>query len=244
MKNKYSYIGLAIIILIFGIIVIPKIVGTLSSGEVVKENRTESLQDNTLAYVLKDGEKRGVLPFEFVNQDNDTITNETYKGKVYVAEFFFTSCPTICPIMNSNLVAVDQEIDNPNFGIASFTIDPRKDTPEVLKQYAKDYNITNPNWHLMTGDREALYDLARDGFSIFASENENVPGGFEHSGYFALIDQEGYMRSRKDEFGNVIIFYRGSVPQGIDPTQSAEEPQIDILIEDIKKLLDEDNKNG
>lgn len=243
MKNKYSYIGLAIIILIFGIIVIPKIVETLYEGNVVKENRTESLQDTNLAYILRDGEKRAVLPFEFINQNNDTITNETYKGKVYVAEFFFTSCPTICPIMNSNLVSVEQEIESPNFGIASFSIDPRKDTPEVLKAYAENYNITNPNWNLMTGDRDEIYDLARNGFSIYAQENPNVPGGFEHSGYFALIDQEGFIRSRKDEFGNVIIFYRGSVPQGVDPTQSDEEPQIDILIEDIKKLLkDGDNK--
>jgi protein SCO1/2 len=145
--------------------------------------------------------------------------------------------------MNSNLVSVDQEIEDENFGIASFSIDPRKDTPEVLKAYEKQYGITNPNWNLMTGDRDAIYDLARTGFTIYAEENPEVPGGFEHSGYFALVDQEGYLRSRKDEFGNVIIFYRGSVPQGIDPTQADEEPQIDILIEDIKILLDHGNKN-
>jgi len=243
MKRKYSYIGLGIIILIFGIIVIPKIIETLSEGTVVKENRTESVINNELAFVTRDGEKRKVPPFEFINQNGDTITNQDYLGKVYVAEFFFTSCPTICPIMNSNLVAVDQEIDNENFGVASFSIDPRKDTPEVLKAYEKQYSITNPNWNLMTGDRDAIYDLARTGFTIYAEENPEVPGGFEHSGYFALVDQEGYLRSRKDEFGNVIIFYRGSMPQGIDLTQADEEPQIDILIEDIKILLDHGNKN-
>ena len=175
MKRKYSYIGLGIIILIFGIIVIPKIIETLSEGTVVKENRTESVKNSDLAFVTRDGEKRKVPPFKFINQDGDTITNQDYLGKVYVAEFFFTSCPTICPIMNSNLVAVDQEIEDENFGIASFSIDPRKDTPEVLKAYEKQYGITNPNWNLMTGDRDAIYDLARTGFTTVSYTHLTLP---------------------------------------------------------------------
>jgi protein SCO1 len=96
------------------------------------------------------------------------------------------------------------------FGIASFTIDPAYDTPEVLKEYALNYGVTNPNWHFLTGDREKVYEMANTGFGIFADEDETVPGGFAHSGLFALIDKEGYVRSRADKFGNPIIYYRGS----------------------------------
>ena len=115
---------------------------------------------------------------------------------------------------------------NPNLGIASFTIDPAHDTPRVLKDYAESYKITNPNWHLLTGEKESIYNLANKGFNIYAGENAEVEGGFEHSGYFALIDQEGYMRSRIDENGNTIVYYNG-----------LEDSGIQMLKEDIKKLL-------
>src|SRR5690606_15490566 len=91
--------------------------------------------------------------FEFVNQNNDTITESDYKGKVYLVEFFFTTCPTICPVMNKNMVKIQDHFKNEkNFGIASFTINPQHDTPEVLKAYADEYGVTNPNWNMLTGD--------------------------------------------------------------------------------------------
>ena len=95
----------------------------------------------------------------------------------------------------------------------------------------------NPNWNFLTGDRNVIYDMANIGFGIFADEDETVPGGFAHSGLFALIDKEGYVRSREDKFGNPIIYYRGSIKQNISITEEQEAPEIDILIEDIKKLL-------
>ena len=209
MKKEYSYVGISFIILLFGIWAVPKIVGSLNKEE--------------LATI-------GPVPaFEFTNQKGETISNADYDGKVYVAEFFFTTCPSICPIMNRNMVRIQDEFfGNPNFGVASFSIDPTYDTPEVLQDYAESYGITNPNWHLLTGDKLEIYKLANNGFNLYVAQDETAAGGFEHSGFFALIDQEGNIRSRLDEFGNPIVYYNG-----------LEDDQIQILKEDIKQLLDQ-----
>ena len=167
--------------------------------------------------------------FSFMDQNGKTITNADYKGKVYVVDFFFTSCPTICPVMTRNIVKLQDEfLGNPNFGVASFSIDPTYDTPEVLQEYAERYGITNPNWHLMTGDKMDIYKLANNGFNVYVAQDDTADGGFEHSGFFALIDQEGNIRSRKDEYGNPIIYYNGT-----------ESEQITWIKEDIKQLLDQ-----
>lgn len=241
MKNT-SYIGISLIILIFGIIFIPKIVDRVSNNDVVKSDRLnvnkKAGDPGKMMYIEQYGEKKKVPEFSFVNQDGDTITNEDYLGKVYVIEFFFTTCPSICPIMNRNLVEIQDEFKGESdFGIASFTIDPAHDTPEVLKEYAANYGVTNPNWHFLTGDRERVYEMANTGFGIFADEDKTVPGGFAHSGLFALVDKEGYVRSRADKFGNPIIYYRGHVERNQSVLEGEEEPQINILIEDINNLL-------
>jgi protein SCO1/2 len=242
MKN-YSYIGISLVILIFGILFIPKIIDRVSEGEVVSSNRSDAAEERAadkseLVYIEVNGKRKQIPPFQFVNQEGDTISNRDYEGKVYIAEFFFTTCPTICPIMNENLVEVQKEFrDNNNFGIASFSIDPEHDTPQVLEKYAEVNGIDHPNWHLLTGEKDEIYDLANSGFNIYAGEDPNAAGGFAHSGYFALIDQEGYVRSRVDKFGNPIVYYRGSVEKDAVIEPGEEEPQIGILIEDAKKLL-------
>jgi len=241
MNNK-SYIGISLVILVFGIIFIPKIIDRISNGEVVKNDRMNIgkglTKSEELSYIELYGENKKVPDFQFVNQNGDTITNKDYLGKVYVIEFFFTTCPSICPIMNKNLVEVEKELGkNNDFGIVSITIDPQHDTPEVLKEYAANYGIDNPNWNFLTGDKEEIYKLANKGFGIFANTDETVPGGFAHSGMFALVDREGYIRSRADQFGNPIIYYKGSIERGVSVLEGEEEPQIDILIEDLKKLL-------
>jgi protein SCO1/2 len=241
MKNK-SYIGISLIILIFGIIFIPKIIDRISKGSVVESDRLninkKTEETPELVYITQYGERKKVPDFKFVNQDGDTITNKDYLDKVYVVEFFFTTCPSICPIMSENLVEIQNKlIGNKDFGIVSITLDPEHDTPQVLREYAEEHKVTNPNWNFLTGDRNLIYDMANLGFGIFADEDETVPGGFAHSGLFALIDKEGYVRSREDKFGNPIIYYRGSIKQNISITEGEETPQIDELIEDIKKLL-------
>jgi len=194
--KKYSYIGIAFIILIFGIYAVPKIVNKFKTPKLVKIGQ--------------------VPTFEFTNQEGQLISNSFYDEKVYVVEFFFTTCPTICPKMNENMVKIQKEYyGNPNFGIASFSINPKHDTPEILKAYAKSHGATLKTWNFLTGNQDKIYELANSGFTLYAGENSEAEGGFEHSGMFALIDKEGNIRSRMDELGNPIAFYDGLDPKGV-----------------------------
>ncbi len=240
-KNNYTYIWVSLIVLVFGIIFVPKIVNRVKRGDVVESKRMSAENDpDRLSYITLNGERRRVPDFALINQDSMLITNADYKGKVYVAEFFFTSCPSICPIMNRNLVALQEEFrEFEDFGVASFTINPEYDTPAVLKEYAENYGIEDMDWHLLTGNRDSIYRLANEGFNIFAAEAPDVPGGFEHSGLFALIDRDGYIRSRRDGYGNPIIYYRGAISQEQGHNLEGETEQISLLKEDIKKLLEE-----
>lgn len=245
-KTNYSYIGISFIILVFGIIFIPKIIDRISDKDIIREDsRSEDIsrqvtKQSDLSFININGEPKKVPNFSFTNQDGMTITNDDYKGKVYVVEFFFTTCPTICPLMNTNLIQIQNTFKGfDNFGVASFSITPEIDTPEVLKEYADGYGVTNPNWHLMTGKKEHIYELANSGFNLYAAENAEAEGGFEHSGYFALIDKNGFIRSRTDNFGNPIVYYRGTVTEAQKYNDDGEEEEITILKEDIAKLLKE-----
>ncbi len=245
-KTNYSYVGISLIILVFGIIFVPKIVDRVMNKDIIRnESRSQPINDgenriSDLAFIETNGQKRKVPAFSFTNQDGLTITNKDYEGKVYVVEFFFTTCPTICPRMNANLIQIQNSFTAYNdFGVASFTINPDHDTPVVLKKYAERYGVINPNWHLLTGDQEEIYNLANEGFYIYTAQNEEIEGGFEHSGNFALIDKNGFIRSRITGSGNPIIYYNGiiSEEEGIDDEGYKEE--ISLLKEDIKKLLNE-----
>jgi protein SCO1/2 len=237
-KNRFKYLGVVVIIVVFAIIFIPEIISRIQKGDVV---RSKDLQKQTsLAYITLNGEKRKIPTFEFYNQDSLLITEKDLLGKVYVVEFFFSTCPTICPVMNKNLVIVQNQFKESNyFGIASFSINPEHDTPEVLKSYADRYGITDIDWHLLSGPMEDVYELANSGFNIYAQETPGLNGGFEHSGLFALVDKDGYLRSRRDEFGNPIVYYRGAIDKLEKINDIGETEQISILIEDIEKLLKE-----
>lgn len=245
-KANYSYIGISFIILLFGIIFIPKILDRINNKDINRaaESRSEGILVNTnresskisgLDYLVIDGKRKKVPEFSFTDQNGKTITNKDYLGQVYVVDFFFTTCPTICPRMSSNLTVIQNTFkDHTDFGIASFSIMPDNDTPEVLKAYAEDYGVTNPNWHLMTGSKEDIYKLANIGFNIFVDTDN-----FEHSGDFALVDKEGYLRSRQDDFGNPKIFYKGVISEQEKVDEDGNDQEITILKEDIAKLLQE-----
>lgn len=242
-KQSYHYIWIGAVILIFGILFVPRIMDRLRDGSVVEHDRISTDPDSApLSYIELNGERRRVPSFALLDQDSLLITDRDYLGKVYVAEFFFTTCPSICPLMNRNLVELQNELeDYEDFGVASFTINPRHDTPSVLKAYAEQYGITDMDWHLLTGQRDTIYELANAGFNIFAAEMPDVPGGFEHSGLFALIDREGFIRSRKDRFGNPLVYYRGTISREEGTNAEGESEQISMLKEDILKLLAEEN---
>ena len=230
--KKFKSIGLFLIIITFGILFIPKIINRIIDNKVVDNNRSTSA--SPLQFIFLNGEAKKVPDFTFFNQDSLIISNEDFNDKVYVAEFFFTSCPTICPIMNKNMKKIENKFGNKeNFGIASFTVDPTYDTPQVLKNYAESYDVFSQNWHFLTGEKESVYSLANEGFNIFASVNPKVAGGFEHQGYFALIDKKGFIRSRPDKYGNPIVYY-----MGVDQ-ENVKVQEVDLLIEDIEKLLKE-----
>lgn len=240
-KGKYTYVWVSLIILIFGIIFIPRIIDRVRTGTVVQRDELDVKGPNdALSYLFIDGKKRKVPSFALVDQDSLLITDKDYLGKVYVVDFFFTTCPSICPLLTQNLVDIQKEFkDVPNVGMASFSINPRYDTPMVLKEYAEKYGITDLDWHLLTGDHDQIYDIANKGFNIFAEANKEAPGGFEHSGMFALVDKKGYLRCRTDAYGNPIIYYRGTIGEDEKTDEVGETEQISILKEDIKKLLKE-----
>lgn len=237
--KKYAYIWVSLIILIFGAIVVPRIVERIKGNTIVENDRMTGVTLKKLDFLVNNGQKRKVPDFQFLNQDSILLSNEDLLGKVYVVDFFFTSCPTICPIMTTNLAKVQKSIQDEDFTIVSFTIDPKRDTPSKLKSYAGRYDVEEASWDFLTGEKDKLYKLANEGFYIHAAEDSAVAGGFEHSGFFALVDKEGYLRSRTDKYGNPIIYYRGTITEEEGVNDEGEAQQITILKEDIKKLLAE-----
>lgn len=161
-----------------------------------------------------------VIPaFTFINQNGDSVTDKSFTGKIYVADFFFTTCPTICPVMKKNMLKVYQAYKaNPAVGILSHTIDPSHDTVEVLHQYAQDMGVTGTMWHFVTGDRDKIYSIGENHYMVRASEDSTEAGGFVHSGRFVLVDKDKHIRG----------MYDGTTDSGTEQ-----------LIEDIAVLLKE-----
>jgi len=218
LKNK-SYIWISLVILIFGIYAIPKIIDKIENNEIVKGDRLDKVSNssNTEGKLIKIGP---APKFALVNQDNLKISNETYKGKVYVLEFFFSTCPSICPKMNQSMLQIEKTFfGNPNFGIVSITIDPEHDTAAVLKAHRELLGVKSSNWNFLTGDKTYIFDLSNKGFNLYAGQNNKAKGGFEHSGLFALIDKNGDIRCRKDDYGNPILYYDGLDKKGVRDIQ-------------------------
>lgn len=137
--------------------------------------------------------------FRFVNQDSTVITNETVRNKIYVADFFFTSCRTICPIMKTQMMRVYEAFkDDPEVLLLSHTIDPEYDTVGLLHDYAERLGVKSDKWHFLTGQKDSIYYLAQTSYFATAMEAEAEPDGFIHSGAFLLIDKQGRIRGKYD----------------------------------------------
>jgi protein SCO1/2 len=159
--------------------------------------------------------------FTLINQNGDTVTESIIEGKITVVDFFFTSCPTICPIMKREMIRVYQEFQqNEKVVMLSHTIDPEHDTIEVLQDYSRRLGSDGKQWQFLTGERTYIYELAEKGYYSTAMADSTEPGGFVHSGGLILIDEKKRVRG---------IF---------DGTNSADT---DKLIEAIHLLLNEDN---
>ncbi len=160
-----------------------------------------------------------VADFSFIDQDSTVVTNNTFENKIYVTDFFFTSCPTICPVMKKEMLRVYEAFkDNNQVLFLSHTIDPQYDTVALLHDYANRLGVSSDKWHFVTGDKEAIYDMGLKSYMVTAMEDESSPGGFIHSGAFILVDKERRIRG----------MYDGTVKE-----------QVDVLINDIHRLLNE-----
>ena len=158
------------------------------------------------------------IPYSFTDQDGKPLNQDLLTGRVYVADFFFTTCPTICPIMKSQMLRIYEAYhDNDQFVLVSHSIDPEHDTVNVLHDYASKLEISSDRWHLVTGVKDEIYDTALI-YGLAALEDKNAPGGFIHSGSFSLVDRHGQLRG----------YYKGT-----------EKEAVDTLIQDIRRLLDE-----
>ncbi len=136
-----------------------------------------------------------IKPFSFIDQDSSIITNATYSGKIYVSDFFFTSCPSICPIMKVQMLRIYEKYENnPNVGILSHTIDPNYDNVQVLNEYAKRLEVESSKWHFVTGIKDSIYNIAQTSYYIGVRDD----GSFEHSGKFVLVDKQQRIRGVYD----------------------------------------------
>jgi protein SCO1 len=150
---------------------------------------------NTLPVLGEPGHVAG--SFSFTNQDGKIITEKSVQNKVTVVEYFFTSCPSICPVMNSNLKKVFEKYrESPDFMILSHTVDPERDSVPVMNRYAKRYGALAPAWQFLTGDKNLLYEAASKDYLLSAGDSSNI--SFIHTQYIALLDRKRQIRGFYD----------------------------------------------
>ena len=168
---------------------------------------------------VTDSTYQTIPDFAFVSQYGDTVTAKTLDNKIYVADFFFTSCPTICPKMKVQLKRVYQKFQgNPGVMLLSHTIDPSHDSVPVLKEFADNLGVTGRQWLFVTGDRDKIYDIGQNSYMVTAQADSTAPGGVVHSGAFILVDKAKHIRG----------IYDGTTEAGVDK-----------LMADIDRLLAE-----
>jgi protein SCO1/2 len=177
------------------------------------------LVDTTVQYIRK---YHKIANFELYNQNGDTITQDFYEGKIYVADFFFTTCITICPIMTDNMLKIQEQIKNdPEVFLLSHTVIPKADTVAQLKKYALEKGVMDSKWNLVTGDKKQIYDLARKSYLVTKTNGDGGPYDMIHTENFVLVDKEKRIRG----------FYDGT-----------QTKTIEDLMSDIKILKSEYQK--
>jgi protein SCO1 len=163
-----------------------------------------------------------IADFRFLDQDSAVVTGETFNNKIYVADFFFTSCRTICPIMKTQMLRVYDSIENDHdVLLLSHTIDPEYDTVGKLRDYAERLGVKSNKWHFVTGAKDSIYHIAQTSYFATAMQDTAEPDGFIHSGAFLLVDKKKRIRGKYD---------------------GTKEDDVNRLLKDIKKLKKEDGK--
>lgn len=160
-----------------------------------------------------------IANFSFVDQDSNMVTQDTFKDQIYVADFFFTSCPTICPIMKTQMLRVYEIYEeDPEVALLSHSIDPDHDSVAVLKEFSDRLGVESGKWHFVTGDKQAIFKHGQTSYMVTAMEDASEPGGYIHNGAFILVDKDRHIRG----------IYDGT-----------KEDQVDKLIKDIERLKNE-----
>lgn len=171
------------------------------------------LVDSTLVYVKK---YHTIADFELVNQNGDTITQETYTDKIYIADFFFTTCPTICPVMTANMADIQEVLKKDDeVLLLSHSVTPEIDSVQQLKKYALEKGVIDSKWNLVTGSKKQIYELARKSYLAVLTDGDGGPYDMIHTENFILVDKERRIRG----------FYDGTNPY-----------EIAQLLEDLKVL--------
>jgi protein SCO1/2 len=179
----------------------------------------EELVDSTIQHIARD---HTIADFSFTNQNNQIVTQKDYEGKIYIADFFFTTCPTICPIMQDNMVLVQNRFKNdPNVKLLSHTVMPHIDSVPVLKAYSIEKGVIDSKWNLVTGEKKDIFYIARKSYLAVKTESEAEMYDMVHTENFILVDEKRRIRG----------FYDGTKTEDIER-----------LMEDVQFLSDELNK--
>jgi protein SCO1 len=203
---KYKFF--AIVLFILSVIIIISIYTILKPQERLPVYQPDmvntELVDTTVQWVRK---YHKIADFQLVNQNGDTITQDFYKDKIYIADFFFTTCLDICPIMTDHMLRIQEKIkDDPEVFLLSHTVIPQYDSVPVLKEYALEKGVDDSKWNLVTGDKKHIYDLARKSYLASKSDGDGGPYDMIHTENFVLVDKSRRIRG----------FYDGTDPKAIE----------------------------
>jgi protein SCO1/2 len=219
--SKYKL--LAIVLMALSVIIISIIYSVLKPVEILPVYQPSAVSAALVSQEIRHQKKYHTISnFSLTNQNGQTVTHNTYKGKIYVADFFFTTCQTICPIMTSNMVELQDKLaNNPDVLFLSHTVMPEIDTVAQLKKYAIQKKVNATQWNLVTGSKQEIYDLARKQYLV-AKENPDDPLGLVHTENFVLIDTQKRIRG----------FYDGT-----------QEKEMDRILHDIGVLQNQGKKS-
>ena len=216
LKNKTNWILLSLLLALSCAEQKPKRLPILGNYDVSYRQQNGKTITDTIYQRIPD--------FSFFNEDSVLVTKQSFAGKVWISEFFFASCPSICPIMNTQLKNVEKALKpyQKDLQYLSFTIDPTNDKPSVLKAHKRNLGIHNTNWSFLIGNEAFTHQLGIEHFLIFAGREEEALGGYAHSGAFTLVDKKGYVRG---------------VYEVVQPDLSVNKKEFERLIKDVETLF-------